>query len=175
MTAPNYPARPPGQVTVEGDYATLIFERHLQHPRESVWDALTQSEQLAKWYMTKARIDGKVGGKIDFWAGPSQLHVTGSILVWDPPHVFEHEWMVEPRAEHPKGENAVIRWELVREGDETVLKLIHRHLTRQTSLGFAPGTHAFLDPLEAYLSKTSLPDWRSRVEEMRPSYPSWRS
>ncbi len=167
--------RPLGQVIVEGNYATISFERHFPHPPEVVWAAITEPEQLAKWYMTKARIEGKTGGIIDFWAGPSQFHVTGRILVWNPPNVFEHEWNVEPRPELPKGEHAVIRWELAPVGDETVLKLTHRHLTRQTSMGFAPGTHAFLDRLEAHLNKTSLPDWRKRVEEMRSSYPHWGS
>jgi uncharacterized protein YndB with AHSA1/START domain len=167
--------RPLGQVIVEGDYATISFERRLPHPPEVVWAAITEPEQLAKWYMTKARIEGKASGMIDFLAGPSQFHVTGTILAWDPPHVFEHEWNVEPRPELPKGERGVIRWELIREGDETVLKLTHRHLTRQTTMGFAPGTHAFLDRLEAHLNHSSLPDWRIRVEELRMSYPHWVS
>ena len=165
---------PLGNVTVEGEYATLAFERRLPHPPEEVWEAITEAGQLAKWYMTKARIDGRVGGTIDFWAGPSQLHVTGIILAWDPPHLFEHEWNVEPRPELPLGERAVIRWEIVEERGESVLKLTHRRLTRQTALGFAPGTHAFLDRLEASLAKTALPDWRKRVEEMRSSYPQQR-
>ncbi|MGI0090575.1 MAG: SRPBCC family protein [Nitrososphaerales archaeon] len=165
-----------GNVIVEGEYATLRFERRLPHPPEAVWEAITEPGQLAQWYMTKAQIDGRVGGSIDFIAGISQLHVTGKILVWDPPHVLEHEWNVEPRRELPKGERTVIRWELVREGNgETLLKLTHRNLTRQTSMGFAPGTHAFLDRLEAHLNKAHLPDWIKRVEEMRSSYPSWRS
>lgn len=164
-----------GHVTLEGEYATLTFERRLPHPVEAVWEAITEPGQLANWYMTKARIDGRVGGNIDFWSGPSQLHVTGSILVWDLPHVFEHEWNVEPRPELPKGERAVIRWEIVNEGGETLLKLTHRHLTRRTAQGFASGAHVFLDRLEAHLNKSPLPDWRSRVEEMRLSYPHWGS
>ncbi len=74
-----------GYVTVEGEYATLTFERRLPHPPEAVWGAITETGQLAEWYMTKARIAGRVGGSIDFWSEPSQLHDTGSILVWDPP------------------------------------------------------------------------------------------
>ncbi|MGI0080930.1 MAG: SRPBCC domain-containing protein, partial [Nitrososphaerales archaeon] len=96
-----------GHVNMEGQYATLTFERRLPHPPEAVWEAITETAQLAEWYMTRARIDGRVGGSIDFWSGPSRLHVTGSILVWDPPHVFEHEWNVEPRPELPKGEQSI--------------------------------------------------------------------
>lgn len=163
-----------GHVSVEGEYATLTFERRLPHPPEAVWEAITEPGQLAEWYMTRARIDGRMGGSIDFWSGPSQLHVTGSILAWDPPHLFEHEWNVEPRPERPRGEQSIVRWEIVREGDESLLKLTHRRLTRETAQGFAPGIHAFLDRLEASLAKTPLPDWRDRVEEERPSYPHRR-
>jgi uncharacterized protein YndB with AHSA1/START domain len=162
-----------GRVILEGDYATLDFERHLPHPPEVVWDAITKPEQLAKWYMTKARIEGKTGGRIEYVSGPSQLHITGTILAWEPPCLFEHEWNLEPRAEFTKGEHAVIRWELVPEGDGTLLKLTHRHLTRGTWTGFAPGTHAFLDNLQAFLGGTPLLNWRERVEELRKSYPPW--
>jgi uncharacterized protein YndB with AHSA1/START domain len=159
-----------GRVVVEDEYATLVFERRLHHSAEEVWRAITVPEELAKWYMTKARIDGRKGGTIDFWSGPSQFHVTGTIIEWDPPRVFEHEWNVEPRPELPKGERAVIRWEII-PGKESVLKLIHRHLTRRTALGFAPGAHGFLDRLEAHLDKSPLPNWMERVEEVRSSYP----
>ncbi len=60
-------------------------------------------------------------------------------LTWDPPAVFEHEWKVEPRSELPAGENAVIRWELRRDGEGTMLHLEHRNLNRETELGFASG------------------------------------
>lgn len=164
-----------GKVIVKRDYAMLGFERRLKHPPEVVSEAITNPSQLAQWYMTKATIDGRAGGSVDFRVSISQFHVTGTILVWDPPRVFEYEWNVEPRRELPKGEREVIRWELVLDGDGTILKLTHRNLTRQTSLGFAPGTHAFLDRLEATLDKTQMPDRVKRVEEMRSDYPSWRS
>lgn len=164
-----------GKVIFEGDHATLNFERRLRHPPEAVWEAITKPEELARWYMTRAKIDARPGGRIDFIAGISQFHVTGNILVWDPPRVFEHEWNVEPHKYLPNGERAIIRWELVRDGNETVLKLIHRNLNRNTAIGFSAGTHAFLDRLEAHLDNTPLPDWSKRVSEMRPNYPSWGS
>lgn len=163
-----------GQITTRGRYATLSFERILHRPPEEVWDALTRPEQLTGWYMTKARIDAREGGEIDFLSGPSQFHVTGRILVWDPPRVFEHEWNVEPRPELPLGERAIIRWELTRERDETLLRLTHSRLSPQTALGFAPGTHAFLDRLEAYLNHGSFPNWLERYQEVQGKYPKMR-
>jgi uncharacterized protein YndB with AHSA1/START domain len=159
-----------GNVNVKGEYATLEFERRLSHPPELVWEAITEPEELAEWYLTKALIDGKQGGRIEFWTGPTQVHVTGTILVWDPPHVFEHEWIVEPSASFPGGEKATIRWEIQRDGDSSVLKMTHRNLTRPTAQVFSSGAHAFLDRLEAFLDEISMPDWMTRVKELRLSY-----
>lgn len=161
---------------MEGEKATLIFRRRLDHPPEVVWNALTNPSELESWYMTKALIDGREGGSIDFTAGPSRLHVTGRILIWRPPLVFEHEWKVDPRVELPSGEDAIIHWELRRDGDGTILHLEHRKLNRQTALGFAPGTHAFMDRLGARLNEEPMPNWLERYQRVAPQYPqSWVS
>ena len=70
----------------------------------------------------------------------------------------------------------MIRWELHPVDEETILHLEHRRLNRLAALGFAPGTHAFLDRLEAQLSGQSLPGWQERYEQVAPNYPpSWVS
>ena len=163
-----------GAVVITGALDTLVFRRRLDHPPDVVWRALTEPSELANWYMTKAAVDGRNGGSVDFVSGPSHLHVTGRIITWDPPKVFEHEWKVAPRGELPSGEDAVIRWELLPDGDGTMLHLEHRKLNRETALGFAPGTHAFIDRLEAHLDGKPLPDWQKRYQEVAPAYPpSW--
>ncbi|MDA4118702.1 MAG: SRPBCC domain-containing protein, partial [Thaumarchaeota archaeon] len=63
---------PAGAVVVEGDKAILVFRRRLAHPPEAVWKALTDPSELSNWYMTKAVIDGREGGNIDFVSGPSR-------------------------------------------------------------------------------------------------------
>ena len=45
-------------------------------------------------------------------------------------------------------------------------------LTKPTALGFAPGMHAFLDRLEAYLRGDPLPDWVLRYDAVKSFYPS---
>jgi len=162
---------PIGAVLMEGDRATLVFRRRLHHAPEAVWKALTDPSELSNWYMTKAVIEGREGGSVDLIAGPSRLHVTGRILTWDPPKVLEHEWKVAPRSELPSGENAIIRWELHRDGEGTILHLEHRGLNKLTALGFAPGTHAFLDRLDSQLGKAPLPNWQERYNQVAPQYP----
>jgi uncharacterized protein YndB with AHSA1/START domain len=160
-----------GTVTIDGGYATLRYERSLPHPPEAVWKAITDPKELAAWCNTRATIDGRPGGRIDHVNSPSGFHTTGRILTWDPPRVFEHEWLIDPHEHLPKGEpESVIRWELVRDGDATLLTVTHRRLTRGTALGFAPGWHAYLDRLAARLGGEKLPDWQERYDAVKASY-----
>jgi uncharacterized protein YndB with AHSA1/START domain len=163
-----------GNLTFDGDYATLTFERRLRHPIQAVWEAITDPDHLARWYLTKAQIDARVGGSIDFVHSPALVHATGKILTWEPPRVFEHEWNVGPKKEIPtQGERSTIRWELTSEGDITILRFTHRRLTRQTAVIFAGGMVAFLDRLENQLDGVPLVDWVARVEKIRAHHPEW--
>lgn len=115
-----------GVVTIDGDRATLTFERRLRHPVERVWAAITEPAHRDIW-MGKSVIDGREGGSIETVASgppvpPDMKRMTGRILVWDPPHVFEHEWhqqIVEP---------GVVRYELTADGTGTLLRMTHRGL-----------------------------------------------
>ena len=164
-----------GTVTIEGEYATLRYERRLSHPREVVWKAITEPRELAGWMNTKTVIDGSNGGTIDFINTVSGFHTTGRILAWNPKRVFEYEWHIAPNPSLPNGElQAIIRWELKQDGDsnDTLLILTHSRLTKLTSLRFAPGWHAYLDRLEASLNTEVPPDWMQRFAEVKELYPS---
>ena len=57
-----------------------------------------------------------------------------------------------------------------------MLHLERRRLNRGTALGFAPGTHAFIDRLRAHLDGRPLPSWQERYKQTTPDYPpSWVS
>lgn len=153
-----------GQLTVEGDRAVLNFERRLPFPIEDVWTAIVDPAERKQW-MGEMVIDGRVGGQIDLVAdGPplpvERKRMTGRILVWDPPHVLEHEWR------QPIVEDGVVRYELSRDGDGTLLRFTHRGLGVRNSTGFVSGTHAFLDRLEAHLAGEAMPDWTTRRLEV---------
>src|SRR5690349_21131265 len=99
-----------GQVIIEGSHATILFERVLRHAPELVWEAITNPDDLKKWLMcSSAKIEGRVGGKIEMVAGPAQFHVTGKILAWDPQRIFAYEWKVAPGPNMPQGEDAIFR------------------------------------------------------------------
>jgi uncharacterized protein YndB with AHSA1/START domain len=159
---------PNGFIAVEGNHATLTFKRRLQHPIEAVWAAITDPEQRAEWFGI-TMIDGRAGGTIEtIVEGPpvpsAQRTVSGRILVWDPPRVFEHEW------NQLLVEKSVVRYELVAEGDATILTFTHRGLGLANAKGYISGTHAFLDRLDAHLRGIDLPDWKQRYAEVQRAY-----
>ncbi|MEY2603432.1 MAG: hypothetical protein QOH31_1206 [Verrucomicrobiota bacterium] len=114
-------------------------------------------------------IDRRVGGTTETIAeGPpvpsEQRTVRGRILVWDPPHVFEHEW------NQLLVEKSVVRYELVAEGDATILTFTHCGLSLSNAKGYVPGTNAILDRLDAHLNGIDLPDWKQRYAEVQQAY-----
>jgi uncharacterized protein YndB with AHSA1/START domain len=153
---------------VEGNHATLSFRRRLKHPIATVWAAITNAEQRAHW-LGATTIDGRVGGTIETIAeGPpvprKQRIIRGRILIWDPPRIFEHEW------NQLLVEKSVVRYELVSDGDATILTFTHRGLSLPNAKGYGPGTHAYLDRLEALLSAADLPDWKQWYGEVQRAY-----
>jgi len=159
---------------IEGDTATLVFQRILHHAPELVWDAIAKPEGLRDWLMaSEVRIDGRAGGTIEMVSGAGRYRSTGKILRWEPPRVFEYEWKVAPVPEMPLGENAIFRYELAPQDSSTLLTVTYRRITKQTASGFLPGLHAFLDRLEAQLDEKPLPDWSARFAELLGQYPEW--
>jgi uncharacterized protein YndB with AHSA1/START domain len=163
-----------GELTFDGDYARLFYQRRLPHPPERVWAALTDPAQVMQWLMASSvALDGRPGGSLETVAGPSHIRAQGKILAWDPPRVYEYEWNVDPRPELPEGERSFVRWELSAIEGETLLTLEHRRLSRSAGLGFASGWHAFLDRLAALIDGAALPDWMERFTQLRKNYPAW--
>jgi uncharacterized protein YndB with AHSA1/START domain len=148
----------PGEVRVEGELATLVFRRTLRHPPEAVWSAITDPEQIRRWFMTETRSDRRKGGSLEMVTGPYGVRAVGRILEWDPPRVYEHEWNSPPREYFPSGEASVVRWELTPAPEGTLLVLTHRKLSPATATVFSRGLRVFLDRLAAQLDGVPLPD-----------------
>ena len=157
-----------GRLTIDGDRAVLSFERRLPFPIEAVWSAITDPAERREWF-GETTLEAREGGAIEMVATgpplpPERKRMTGRILVWDPPHVFEHEWR------QPIVEDGVVRYELTADGAGTLLKFTHRGLGVRNAGGFISGTHAYLDRLQAYLTGEPLPDWMHRKEEVGRVY-----
>lgn len=163
-----------GRIIVQKDLATIKFERHLNHPRERVWKAITDQDQLSKWYLCKVKVIGGAGGRIDLWF--AKTHVFGKVRIWEPPSVFEHEWNISPDDRLPVGERTIVRWELIEENTGTLIKLSHSNFTKRTALGFTEGLepatsdHIILDRLQAFMNSESLNIGPELIQSIRERY-----
>ncbi|MDQ0378342.1 SRPBCC family protein [Amycolatopsis thermophila] len=159
-----------GIIETDGEAAVIRFERHLPHPIEAVWAAITEPAQRLAWF-GETVLDTEAG-RIEMLpedppAAADAKRMTGRILVWDPPHVFEHEW-------HQRiVEDGVVRYELSETATGTLLRFTHRGLSVRNARGFIPGTHAFFDRLDAHLAGAEPPAWSERYAALAPSYPAW--
>ncbi|WP_394825253.1 SRPBCC family protein [Pendulispora albinea] len=157
-----------GEVIIDGERATLAFERRIAHPIQDVWTAITDPAERAAWF-GPSRIDPKVGGAVEMTAdgppAPPEIRAgTGTVTVWEPPRVFEFTWFQKIIGE------TVMRYELTADGDATILRYLHRGLRVRDAQGYIPGSHAYLDRLEAQLDHAALPEWNARYAEVAPAY-----
>jgi len=122
-----------GTVQETGGQYVLRFERHLKHPVEKVWAALTDPEHRGEW-LAPGTIELQPGGhaELTFDNSPTSEHGTalnGTVRTADPPRLLEFSWTTEGGAEEP------VRWELFPEADGTRLVLTHT-VRRPIPLGF---------------------------------------
>jgi uncharacterized protein YndB with AHSA1/START domain len=157
-----------GTIVIDDEIVTMTFLRRFGHPISEVWAAITDAEARAKWF-GPTTIDGCLGGAItadpdDPPVPAATKRVTGTILAWDPPRVFEHDW-------HQRlVEDGVIRFELVADGPATDVTVTLRGLGVHNAQGFIPGTHAYLDRIAALLDGAPIPSWTDRYAALEHLY-----
>jgi uncharacterized protein YndB with AHSA1/START domain len=118
----------------------LRIERHLKHPPEAVWRAITEPEQLNAWYPYPAlSIDLRVGGRIEFQG----LHAVVTRL--DPPKVFAFSEHAPP--EMPRESDDLIQFELAPDGDGCLLVFTHVFDDRPAAASYASGWTVCLNAL----------------------------
>ena len=91
---------PLGEILRDGDRVGLRYERHLAHPPERLWRALTESEDLRHWMPVDLVGPREEGAEISvpFWPDVAAKHgieepsLPGRILTWDPPRTFSWMW-----------------------------------------------------------------------------------
>ncbi|HEX4206979.1 MAG TPA: SRPBCC domain-containing protein [Ktedonobacteraceae bacterium] len=97
---------------------TLEKELFIKATPERVFRALTEKEDLERWFLVKAEVDLRPGGAIRFEWAPDVFEV-GKILVLEPPHRLSYTW--EALSPSP----TTTTFELTAENDGTRLRLVH--------------------------------------------------
>jgi uncharacterized protein YndB with AHSA1/START domain len=116
-----------------GEGATQVYVLYINAPAQSVWEAITQPEQVARFFHgMHLEATYEVGGHLRSWS-PDHSAQWGdnTVLEWDPPRRMVHTWrsLYDPAtAAEPESR---VTWEVEPAGgDSTKLTLIHDRLER---------------------------------------------
>lgn len=109
-----------GTLERTADGGVIRFERRLPYPIRDVWDAITNPERLADWWLpfdADITIDLREGGEMVFAGrGDEPVTMTFTILRVEAPMLFEHTH-ADPAS--------YMRWELEALDSGCVLRLSH--------------------------------------------------
>jgi uncharacterized protein YndB with AHSA1/START domain len=138
-----------GELERVGDLWELRFERRLRHSPERVWKALTDPEELKKWFPDTIVVsEWRVGARLQFRHEGGLYAFDGEVLAYDPPRVLEIRWGTDR-----------VRFEVEPAKDGSVLTLIDTIDQVGKAARDAAGWHVCLDRLEAALDgKPAPPD-----------------
>lgn len=152
-----------GTVHERADGYELRFERHLPHPVEKVWDALTNPAQLAQW-MAPGELELRVGGRVYLAFTDGQSVVDGRVTAIVPPRLLEFTWTDQGN------DHGFVRWELFAEDGGTRFVLTHTvpEAGRAFGLPALAGWHSLLEKLAALLD--GVPFARDRWQELHDHY-----
>ncbi|MGW1750692.1 SRPBCC family protein [Streptomyces sp. NPDC002092] len=79
-------------LTLDDGRPAVRFSRTYGHPIERVWQFVTDAEELAHWFPSRAEIDPRPGGTINFSGDPNMPESTGRVLALDEPRRLAFEW-----------------------------------------------------------------------------------
>jgi uncharacterized protein YndB with AHSA1/START domain len=139
----------------------LRFTRTLPYPREKVWRALTEPDELAHWFPTTIEGERAPGAHLTFsFPDGRAAPIEGEMLAYEPASFLELRWGPD-----------VLRLELKEVEDGTELTLLDTLEERGKAARDGAGWHACLDALEASLRGEAEPrDQMSVWSEVHPRY-----
>jgi len=153
-------------VEKDGEKWTLVLVRELNHPRERVWEALTDPQHLHEW--APFDVDENLGYagatvQLSVANAPNPVVSETTVSRADRPSVLEYNW----------GDKN-LRWELESLGDGTRLTLWH-NIDRGFIAWGAAGWHICFDVLDRFLAGDPIGravgqdalkyDWQRLVDE----------
>jgi uncharacterized protein YndB with AHSA1/START domain len=120
----------------------LRFTRHLAHPPEKVWRAVTEPEHLEHWFPDTIVVERwEVGAPLHF-EHPGVYSFEGEVLALEPGTMWAIRWGTDE-----------IRVELEPDGEGTKLTLLDTFDEYGKAARDAAGWHACLDQLEQELGE----------------------
>jgi uncharacterized protein YndB with AHSA1/START domain len=138
-----------GTLEPAGGMSILRYERHLAHPQQKVWRALTEDADLAAWFPTTIEGARREGASLHFAFRHGEGDpFDGEMFAFVPPSLMEFRWADD-----------VLRFELESEsrGSGCVLRLTVTFPEYSKAARDAAGWHVCLEQFVAACDGTALP------------------
>lgn len=137
------------------DGGVIRFERRLPYPIRDVWNAITEPEQLAEWWLpfdADITVDLREGGEMVFdGRGEEPVRMVFTVLRVEAPMLLEHTH-ADP--------DSLVRWELEPTETGCTLRISHYVTDVDEAIDncYVVGLHTSLDRLEPQLAGRPI-DW----------------
>jgi uncharacterized protein YndB with AHSA1/START domain len=127
---------------------TVVREIAIAARPETVWQLLVDPDQAVKWMGMTASFDLRPGGVYRVEVIPGHT-ARGEFVEIDPPHRLVHTFGWEPESGSiVAASSTTIEYELVPDGDGTLLRFTHRELpTAEAMASHAHGWDHYLERL----------------------------
>ncbi|SNX65697.1 uncharacterized protein YndB with AHSA1/START domain [Streptomyces sp. TLI_55] len=79
-------------LTLDDGRPAVRFSRTYAHPIDRVWRFVTDADELAHWFPSRAEIDLRPGGEIKFSGDPNMPESTGRVLAVEAPRHLSFAW-----------------------------------------------------------------------------------
>jgi len=103
-------------------------EIEIQAGQQAVWRALTDAEELARWFPLSARVKPGAGGSILLSWGPG-WEGESRIDSWEPDQRLR---LIEAQAEGTEPKGTIIEWTIEKRGGKTLARLVQSSLAGGT-------------------------------------------
>lgn len=150
-----------GILETEGEQWILRFERQLPSDPQRVWQAVTDADELTRWYPTSIEGDRVAGAPLRMvFEGDDGPPLSGEVIRFEAPKVFEFS----------EGEN-LLGFTVEPAASGSLLRFVHRFGKGASAARTATGWHICLDQLQAHLAGQSLGvSQDARWAELHPEY-----
>ncbi|MEV7074096.1 SRPBCC family protein [Streptomyces sp. NPDC091972] len=79
-------------LTLDDGRPAVRFSRTYDHPVARVWQFVTDADELAHWFPSRAEIELRPGGTVKFSGDPHMEDSTGRVVAVDEPRHLSFEW-----------------------------------------------------------------------------------
>ncbi|MGC0398297.1 uncharacterized protein YndB with AHSA1/START domain [Streptomyces sp. SAI-126] len=79
-------------LTLDDGRPAVRFSRTYDHPVDRVWQFVTDADELAHWFPSRAEIELRPGGTVTFSGDPHMEDSTGRVIAVDEPRHVSFEW-----------------------------------------------------------------------------------